>query len=149
MEMKVTFPGGARVDAEYNGFLIRTDQPVGAGGNNAAPAPFDYFIASIGTCAGIYVLNFLEQRGLPTDDVRITVSTSRDPERRLLAEVVTTIDLPASFPGKYEAAIRRAVDLCSVKQQILAAPRFSTVVHVGDRAGASNSGAAEGTATPA
>ena len=49
-EMKVTFPGGMRVDAEYKGRVIQTDQPVYQGGGGEAPAPFDLFLASIATC---------------------------------------------------------------------------------------------------
>ena len=53
--MIVTFPGGKRVDAEYGGFTVRTDQPPQSGGEGSAPQPFDLFLASIATCAGIYV----------------------------------------------------------------------------------------------
>ena len=54
MDMKVYFPGGKRVYADYGGFTIETDQPARGGGDDSAPAPFDLFLASIGTCAGIY-----------------------------------------------------------------------------------------------
>ncbi len=49
MEMKITFPGGEKVNAEINGMVIPTDQPVETGGEGAAPSPFDYFLASLGT----------------------------------------------------------------------------------------------------
>ena len=62
MEMKITFPGGEKVNAEFNGRTIATDQPLAAGGEGSAPTPFDYFLASLGTCAGIYVLSFCQQR---------------------------------------------------------------------------------------
>ncbi|MCK5331318.1 MAG: osmotically inducible protein OsmC, partial [Candidatus Marinimicrobia bacterium] len=62
MDMKITFPGGKKINAEYNGQIIKTDQAVASGGNGSAPEPFDLFLASIGTCAGIYVLGFCQQR---------------------------------------------------------------------------------------
>jgi putative redox protein len=34
--------------------------------SGSAPSPFDLFMLSIGTCAGYYVLTFLQQRGLST-----------------------------------------------------------------------------------
>ena len=77
MEMTITFPGGARVDAQLGTFTIRTDQPAHAGGNDSAPAPFSLFLASIGTCAGIYVLGFCKQRGLPVDGIQIVQRTLR------------------------------------------------------------------------
>ena len=66
-EMIVTFGGGKKVNAEFNGFTIATDQAIYAGGEGAAPEPFSLFLASIGTCAGIFVLSFCQSRGIPTD----------------------------------------------------------------------------------
>ena len=62
MDMIVSFPGGLKVDAEYKGFTVKTDQPEGEGGENTAPSPFDLFFCSVGTCAGFYVLSFCRER---------------------------------------------------------------------------------------
>lgn len=129
MEMKVAFPGGSRVDAEYKGFVIETDQPVREGGTNSAPAPFDYFLASIGTCAGIYVLRFLTQRNLSTRGVSVTLKTTKDPKSKMVSQIEITVAVPDGFPDKYEPALIRAVNLCSVKKHILDPPRFRTIVH--------------------
>ena len=72
--MRIYFPGGKKVFADDPGFTIATDQPVMGGEDGTAPAPFDLFMASIGTCAGIYVLGFLQQRGIPTDDTRLEMT---------------------------------------------------------------------------
>ena len=53
MDMEITFAGGKKINANLNGHLIKTDQPVTSGGENTAPSPYDLFLASIGTCAGI------------------------------------------------------------------------------------------------
>lgn len=136
MEMKVTFPAGERVDAVYKGFLIRTDQPEASGGTATAPTPFDYFIASIATCAGIYVLSFFKERKLSSAGLELTVSTVKDRARQRVSEIVIKLSLPAGFPEKYRAAIVRAVDLCSVKKHILEPPAFKTIVEIGGRAAA-------------
>lgn len=62
--MQIYFPGGKRVYADYGDFTIQTDQPPRGGGDGSAPAPFDLFLASIGTCAGIYAFGFMQQRGI-------------------------------------------------------------------------------------
>ena len=64
MQMDIRFPGGKKVDAVYKGFTVKTDQPRGEGGDGSAPEPFDLFLASIGTCAGIYALSFCQARGV-------------------------------------------------------------------------------------
>ena len=70
MEMIIDFPGGARVDAHFGPYTVMTDQP-SMGMPGSAPTPFAVFLASLGTCAGIYVLGFCKQRGLPTEGIRI------------------------------------------------------------------------------
>jgi len=127
MAMEITFPGGVAVNALYKGFTIQTDQPERNGGNNAAPAPFDLFLASIGSCAGFYALRFCQERQIDTSDLRVSLDTTKDPETKRIAKVRIEIQLPAAFPEKYQKAILRSVDQCSVKQHILEAPKFEVV----------------------
>ncbi len=53
MEMEVFFPGGRKVNSYYKGYTVETDQPEKDGEEGSAPEPYDLFLASIGTCAGI------------------------------------------------------------------------------------------------
>ena len=126
-EMKVTFPGGKRVDAEYKGFVIKTDQPVYAGGEGKAPAPFDLFLASIATCAGLYVIAFCQNRGIPLDDASVVMRMHKSAEKKMIEKIQIELQLPPGFPKKYERAVIRSVDLCAVKEHILDAPAFEIV----------------------
>jgi putative redox protein len=127
MEMKITFPGGEKVNAEFNGLTLATDQPVAAGGEGSSPTPFDYFLASLGTCAGIYVLNFCQQRQIATEGLaliqRMEFITTGDGNKRL-SKVAIDINLPPGFPEKYHNAIVKAAGLCSVKKVIMDPPEF-------------------------
>ncbi len=130
-EMKVSFPGGLRVDAEYKGFLIKTDQPAYSGGDGSAPAPFDLFLASIAACAGYYVLVFCEKRGIPTENASVVMKTRRNPETKRIEKISIEIQLPPEFPEKYKNAVIKAVDGCSVKEHILSPPAFEVVAKIG------------------
>lgn len=131
MDMKVYFPDNKRVFADYKGFTIETDQPEHGGGDDSAPAPFDLFVASIGTCAGIFMLDFMQRRGIPTDDAGITLSTERDQSTGLIGTVTLDLHLPAEFPTKYKDAIVNVVDLCSVKRHLHQPPEFAINTHIG------------------
>jgi ribosomal protein S12 methylthiotransferase accessory factor len=126
--VKITFPGGARVNADYRGFTIKTDQPERFGGDGTAPAPFDYFLASIGTCAGFYAHNFLTQRNLSTEGLELSLNATTDPDTRMVSGVELEVTLPEDFPKKYERAIVNAINLCSVKKHLLTPPAFSTTL---------------------
>ncbi|GAB4251216.1 MAG: OsmC family protein [Thermoleophilia bacterium] len=134
MKMDVYFPGGKRVYADYKDFTIETDQPVMAGGDDSAPAPFDLFLASIGTCAGIFVLSFMQERNIPTDDARISVDWEYDREKRLITKFVMDVHLPPDFPEQYRAAVVRAAELCTVKRHLHEPPEFEINTVIADRA---------------
>lgn len=123
-EMEIVFPGNKRVDAIFNGTVVRTDQPVQAGGDGTAPAPFDLFLASIGTCAGIYVLGFCQARGIPTDGIKLIQKMNYNYQKRLFDKIEVEIQLPPDFPEKYKAAVIHAADNCAVKKHLLNPPEI-------------------------
>lgn len=127
MSIEVSFPGGKRVDALVGAHRISTDQPAELGGADTAPAPFDLFLASMATCAGIYVLGFCQARGLDTEGLSLVQHVTYDDATKLMTSVRIELRLPPSFPEKYVAAVTRAAEGCKVKKTIAAAPRFEIV----------------------
>jgi putative redox protein len=122
--MEVTFDGGKVITAHIGGHSIRTDQPVDSGGQNTAPSPFELFLASIGTCAGIYVKSFCDQRNIPTENIRIIQTSVYDRQTGLPTEINIDIQLPADFPDKYKEAVINVAELCKVKKTIANPPAF-------------------------
>ncbi len=116
MEMVIDFPGGARVDAHFGPFVVPTDQPPSGGGLGSAPTPFLTFLSSIGTCAGIYVLGFCRQRGIPTDGIRLVQRMRTEPRTGMVVDVQVTIELPEGFPERYTEAVVRSAEQCAVKK---------------------------------
>jgi len=125
--MEITFPGGVQVNAQLNGFEIASDQPERNGGQNSAPSPFDFFLASLGTCAGFFALRFCQQRDLSTDGLRLHLTTERNAETKRLDRVEITMQLPNDFPEKYRSAIIRATDQCAVKKALLDPPEIELI----------------------
>jgi putative redox protein len=126
-ELKVVFGDKYRIDVEYKGYVIKTDQPVRDGGDATAPSPFDLFLASLAACAGFYAVAFCRERKIATDGLGVTMTTERGEASKMIDKVTITVDLPAGFPEKYRFALVKAVDHCTVKAHILRAPRFEVV----------------------
>ena len=103
-EINVRFPGNKKVDAEFGGFVVRTDQPEQSGGDGSAPSPYQLFLASIATCAGIYVLGFCQARGIDASGVKLTQKMEWDEKTHVLKKVWIEIHVPPSFPAKYHDA---------------------------------------------
>ncbi len=126
MEMIIDFPGGSRVDAHFGTFTVATDQPPVA----SAPSPFEIFLASIGTCAGIYVLGFCKQRQLPTEGIRIIEQINHNPTTHMVDSISLEIQVPPNFPENYRDSLIRSAELCAVKKHLEKPPEFNISTRV-------------------
>ena len=124
-EMTVSFPGGKRVTAHYDGFDIVTDQGADSGGGGTAPEPYDLFLASLATCAGYYVFKFCDERSIPLEGVSLHQSWERNESKRL-ERVSIRIQVPPDFPAKYHKALVRAANTCAVKKALADPPEIVT-----------------------
>jgi ribosomal protein S12 methylthiotransferase accessory factor len=129
--IEVGFPGGQRVDARVGEFTIATDQTPEHGGEGRAPQPYDLFLASIATCAGIFALKFCQTRKIPTDGLSLALEWRGNETDPASAQVLLRLTLPEGFPERYRDGIVRAMELCAVKRTIQAPPRFVTEVAQG------------------
>jgi ribosomal protein S12 methylthiotransferase accessory factor len=118
MPIEIIFDGNKKVNALINGFTIRTDQSIASGGDSASPEPFTLFIASLGTCAGIYVKSFCDQRGIDTSAIHLTMDSNYDPIQKMIVKFILHIHVPAGFPVQYEAAVIKTAALCAVKRHL-------------------------------
>ena len=124
MDMKITFPDGKKVNAEYNGFSINTDQGIAGDGDGSAPEPFALFLSSIGTCAGVYVLGFCQRREIDTEGMEIIQSMNFNLTSRLIDKITLNIVLPEDFPERYKKAVINSANLCAVKKHLENPPQF-------------------------
>ena len=126
MEILIDFPGGSRVDAHFGSFTVPTDQPPVA----SAPMPFDLFLASIGTCVGIYILGFCQKRELCTEGIRIIQRMNTNSATGMIEEIDLDIIVPATFPEKYRESLIRSAELCKVKKHLENPPKFNITTQV-------------------
>lgn len=124
MDIEVFIEEGAKVNARMGKHIIKTDQKAHGGGEDSAPAPFDYFLASLATCAGIYVKVFCDKRGIDSSRIRIHQKHQYDPVSRKMTGINLEIILPDEFPDKYREAVIKAADRCAVKRLLKDPPEI-------------------------
>lgn len=132
MSMKITFSGNKKIDAEFGGMTIKTDQKKKDGGDESAPAPFSLFLASIGTCAAAYVMEFCASRDIPYENIEISQKMVMNPISKMIGKIELEIKTPADFPPKYHNALIKAANMCAVKKHIETAPFFEVFTSVAD-----------------
>lgn len=124
MEITVAFPGGSRVDAHFGSFTVKTDQPQ-PGGDGSAPTPFQLFMASLATCAGVYVQSFCRMRNIPSEGIRLIQTVERDSKSGMADKINLDIRLPKEFPEQYRSAVIKAAEQCLVKKHLENPPTFN------------------------
>ncbi len=128
MKLEITFGGKKKINAQVYDFEIKTDQPVPSGGDGSAPDPFTLFLSSLGTCAGIFVKSFCDQRGIPTEGIHLEQEVEFDHVNKMIKEIVISIFVPHDFPEKYEEAVIHSANTCLVKRHIKEEVGFKTLV---------------------
>ena len=124
MEIEVFFEENMKVNARIGKHVLKTDQPERSGGDDTAPSPFEYFLSSIGTCAGIYVKRFCDQRGIDASNIRILQKHNFDLKTHLIDKIEIEITLPEDFPDKYKSAIVKVANQCAVKKHLQTPPEI-------------------------
>jgi putative redox protein len=75
-QMEVSFVSGESYEIAARGHRIVVDQPVSAGGEDAAPTPTELFVASLASCVAFYAGRYLTRHGY--DRTGMTVSADFD-----------------------------------------------------------------------
>ncbi|MDC1173924.1 OsmC domain/YcaO domain-containing protein [Bacteriovoracaceae bacterium] len=118
MQVNVRFLENLKLEANFDDFSIKTDQPIRYKGDGTAPSPFDYFLASSALCAAYFVKIYCKARDIPTEDIKLTQNNIVDPENRYKQIFNIQVELPASISEKDKEGILRSMDRCTVKRVI-------------------------------
>ena len=108
----VTHVSGVKFAIQIRSHEILVDQTLKGGGTDAAPTPLELLGASLGSCIAYYIHHFFHTRGLPADDLVVSVShrSGASPSRIEAFEVNVT--LPSEVPPQYMPLLQRVIDAC-------------------------------------
>lgn len=123
-EIYVSFPEGKKVNAVIDNYTIKSDQPLPRGGSGSAANPFQLFLSSIALCAGFFALEFCMARNIVTEGMALKMICNYDEDEKRFTTLEINLKLPEEFPEKYNRAIIRAMNACTVKKHLLNPPKI-------------------------
>jgi uncharacterized OsmC-like protein len=56
---------------------LRADEPVGDGGKDAAPGPYDYLLTALGVCTSMTVGLYARRKQIPLENITVSLRHSR------------------------------------------------------------------------
>jgi putative redox protein len=129
MEVTIQHLGNVKFAAETRGHRVICDQPADNGGADEGMTPPEFLLASLGTCAGFYAVQYLKARSLPTRGLSVKVSAEKAAQPARVGSFRIEVTVPSLEP-KHEEGVLRAVRLCLIHNTLLNAPTIETVVHM-------------------
>ena len=132
MDVEVDFPSDTQIRAYSQGLTVQIGPPPARGGDPEGYGPFNMLLCALATCTGFMVLDFLTERGMPTETAGLRIEAERSEKTHRLETVCIDIRVPEGFPAKYKAAIVRAAGRCPVKAQLGVTAKFTVSAGGGD-----------------
>jgi len=129
MEIQVLLKENQKLEAHFNGFKVLSDQPVDNKGDNTAPSPFDYFLASTAMCAGYFIKAYCQPRGISTEGITVTQINNKDAENKYKQHIDIVVKVPETISEKDRIGIMRSIEGCSVKKAIQQIPEIKIEVN--------------------
>jgi uncharacterized OsmC-like protein len=124
MEVLVDYLGAVQFEARARTHAIACDQPEEKGGFDEGMTPPELMLASLGTCAGFYAVQYLKARHLDARglSVRVVSKLARDPAR--LSSFEIKVQVPIQLDERHREGVLRAVKSCLIHNTLLNPPRI-------------------------
>ena len=123
-ELKIDYLGGIGFQAKARGHAMTIDLAKEKGGLDQGMNPPEVFIASLGSCIGVYVVRYCQNAGLNTEGLNIAMAWKLSDDKHKISEINIGISLPNAEVGKREKAIMEVARHCLIHNTILGQPRI-------------------------
>ncbi len=131
MEIKVTHLDNVRFSIHARNHTIVCDQPVDNGGQDAGMTPPEFLLASLGSCAAFYAVQYLKARKLGGDGVEVTVTAEKIKPPARLTNFVIRVSAPVQLAPEHIEGLNRAIHACLVHNTLLHKPEISIELEAG------------------
>jgi putative redox protein len=124
MKMEVDLQQGFLFKAVCGGQEVFTDQRAAEGGTDKAMTPAELFVASLGTCIGVYAVRFCKRHNLPTEGMKVFLDWTvvKDPWR--IGSIKTELHYPHPIAEEMKKGMLRMAEACFVHETILHPPQI-------------------------
>ena len=124
MQVHVTQSGAVRFAIHSRAHTIVSDQPAENGGEDTGMTPPELLLASLGSCAAYYALQYLKARNLAEAGVEVCVAAEKLKPPARLGNFRIDVVSPVPLTPDQEQGLRRSVHPCLVHNTLLSQPQI-------------------------
>src|SRR5687767_11806565 len=128
MEAIIDYMGGKQFAANVRGHRIVSDQPAGNHGDDAGMTPPELLLASLGTCASYYAVEYLNLHSIPAAGLRVRVTAEKASAPARLGAFFIDVEAPGVEQPRHQEGMLRAVKRCLIHNTLAHPPEIEVRV---------------------
>jgi uncharacterized OsmC-like protein len=125
MEVKITHLDRVKFAIQSRSHTILCDQPAVNGGEDCGMTPPELLLASLGSCAAFYAVQFLRTRNLAETGVEVTVTAEKLKQPARVGNFRVHVLCPVSLTEEQTEGLMRSVHHCLVHNTLLTPPEIA------------------------
>ncbi len=124
MEVKITHIERVKflINAGLNSIVC--DQPTENGGDDSGMTPPELLLASLGSCAAFYAVQYLKSRGLAETGVQVTVTAEKLKQPSRIGSFRVEVVCPVPLSLDQTDGLMRSVHHCLIHSTLLTPPEI-------------------------
>lgn len=128
MHIKVTQVDGVKFAIRARTHTILCDQPETNGGTDSAMTPPELLLASLGSCAAFYAVQYLKTRNLPQNGIEVTVDAEKLTQPGRVGNFHIHVACPVELTEEQTLGLVRSVHHCTIHNTLLTPPKIEVEV---------------------
>src|SRR5256886_16405473 len=93
---------------------LTTDLSVEEGGEGSGPSPHDLYDAALGACKALTLVWYAKRKGIPVEDIQVTVDRDASEERKGIYRLTTAIHLTGDLSEAQRQDLLAVAEKCPV-----------------------------------
>ncbi len=132
MEVKVSHLSQVKFNIQSRSHSILCDQPKENGGEDAAMTPPELMLASLGSCAAFYAVQYLKTRHLAETGVEVRVTAEKLKQPARLGKFNIHVKCPVALSQEQTEGLRRSVHACLIHNTLMSPPEINIELQQSD-----------------
>jgi uncharacterized OsmC-like protein len=124
MEVRVRQVDGVKFSVQSRSHTVLCDQPAENGGQDSGMTPPEFLLASLGSCAAFYAVQYLKARKLALGGVEVSVTAEKLKQPARLGNFRVQVICPVPLTADQEAGLMRSVESCLIHNTLLSPPEM-------------------------
>ncbi len=134
MEVRVEHLGAVQFEISTRGHKVACDQPVDSGGFDEGMTPPEFLLASLGSCAAFYAVDYLKRNNLLVEGISVRVTADKvkpqvvpgqKPAGVRLDNFNIEVDVPRDLTPEQVKGVEDAVHRCIIHNTLSQPPTMN------------------------